>query len=356
MPRPLRAEKLSAGRAAPERADGTAARSPSTAVLADEGSAGARDGLAMALWCLGDVAAAVALRERSFEEHVRRGRCDDAARAGVWVSHQHLVAGRPSAARAWLARSERALDGVPTCAAHGWVAAERARQSVSVHERMAHATRALEVARSTGHGDLEVLAASLLGSATVDAGRWEEGLRLLEEAMAVAAAGRAGDEHTLAEACCNLVLACSSVPGTSAPTIPSPAQLRGREGRLPEADAGTARLALARAVASAEPETVRDEARTALAARSELGAARAMDAARAVLRGLGGPRRRGGGSAGELTAREEEVLGLVALGMSNAEIARTLVISEKTAGHHVSRILAKLGVRNRTEAAAGERP
>ena len=57
-------------------------------------------------------------------------------------------------------------------------------------------------------------------------------------------------------------------------------------------------------------------------------------------------------AAGELTAREQEVLDLVALGMSNAQIAATLVISEKTAGHHVSSILMKLGVPNRAAAAA----
>jgi DNA-binding NarL/FixJ family response regulator len=54
---------------------------------------------------------------------------------------------------------------------------------------------------------------------------------------------------------------------------------------------------------------------------------------------------------GELTAREQGVLGLLALGMSNAQMAQTLFISEKT-GHHVSRVLSKLGVRNRAEAAA----
>ena len=45
------------------------------------------------------------------------------------------------------------------------------------------------------------------------------------------------------------------------------------------------------------------------------------------------------------------MLELVAQGLSNAAIAASLVISEKTAGHHVSHILAKLGVHNRTEAA-----
>jgi DNA-binding CsgD family transcriptional regulator/tetratricopeptide (TPR) repeat protein len=53
-----------------------------------------------------------------------------------------------------------------------------------------------------------------------------------------------------------------------------------------------------------------------------------------------------------LTRREAEVLELIARGYTNREIAEVLVISVKTAGVHVSHILAKLGARNRREAAA----
>lgn len=52
-----------------------------------------------------------------------------------------------------------------------------------------------------------------------------------------------------------------------------------------------------------------------------------------------------------LSARESEVLDLVAAGLSNKEIAIRLDLQEKTVKHHVSRILAKLGASNRTEAA-----
>ncbi|MDX6325687.1 MAG: hypothetical protein QOK15_2041, partial [Nocardioidaceae bacterium] len=97
-------------------------------------------------------------------------------------------------------------------------------------------------------------------------------------------------------------------------------------------------------------------------------AARVAGEARAVAAGLGarplldelagaGVRtaREGGAQSregAELTAREREILDLLALGRSNGEIARQLFISTKTVSVHVSNILAKLGAAGRTEAAA----
>jgi DNA-binding CsgD family transcriptional regulator len=65
-----------------------------------------------------------------------------------------------------------------------------------------------------------------------------------------------------------------------------------------------------------------------------------------------GPRRSTRENPAGLTARQVEVLELLGLGLRNAEIADRLVVSRKTVDHHVSAILAKLGVRTRGEAVA----
>lgn len=93
-------------------------------------------------------------------------------------------------------------------------------------------------------------------------------------------------------------------------------------------------------------------ARAALAVFERLGARRDADAVAAFLRRLGVSGRSAARIEGDLTAREREVLDLLAEGLSNQAIAERLFISPKTAEHHVGRVLGKLGLRSRAEAAS----
>jgi DNA-binding CsgD family transcriptional regulator len=111
------------------------------------------------------------------------------------------------------------------------------------------------------------------------------------------------------------------------------------------------------ALALADSDTEAD-LREALEILQELGARPAAQILSRRLRERGardvpkGPRPSTKANPAGLTARELEVLALIAEGLRNADIAERLVLSKKTVGHHVSNVLRKLGVASRGQAAA----
>jgi DNA-binding CsgD family transcriptional regulator len=100
------------------------------------------------------------------------------------------------------------------------------------------------------------------------------------------------------------------------------------------------------------------EQREALAIFEQLGAAPAAQILRQQMRAKGvrrvprGTRKSTRSNALGLTRREAEILALLSEGLRNSAIAKNLFVSTKTVDHHVSAILAKLGVPTRAEAVA----
>jgi DNA-binding CsgD family transcriptional regulator len=114
-------------------------------------------------------------------------------------------------------------------------------------------------------------------------------------------------------------------------------------------------LELATALREDTPAEAIAEGRSALAIFERLDFRPDVDRAAALLRSLGQTVRSSGGAEsglGPLSRRERDVLPLLAEGLTNAEIAKRLYITAKTAEHHVGSILSKLGLRSRAEAAA----
>lgn len=118
-------------------------------------------------------------------------------------------------------------------------------------------------------------------------------------------------------------------------------------------EAARTRRLLAEILREDQPEVAVAEARAALRVFEDLGARTEADAVAGLLRELGvSPARVGPRGTGTLTRRELEVLGLLGLGLTNPEISERLYISRRTVEHHVARVLSKLHLRNRAEAAA----
>jgi DNA-binding CsgD family transcriptional regulator len=232
---------------------------------------------------------------------------------------------------------------------------EAAAAVASVHLRQGEPSAAAAVLRrrlaATGPGRLDAVAVSeLLGEAEI---ALHDGGAAIERGRALVALGAGSD--------CDLIVAHGErLLGHALAATDGPAASRHLETALTAFTragipyrAAQTRLLLAQVLGRDGREVAGAEARAALSVFEDLGANRDADAAAALLRDLGikaartGPR-----NVGRLTRREQEVLALLGEGLSNPEIAGRLFLSRKTVEHHVARILSKLGLRGRAEAAA----
>jgi len=530
-------EAIEAGRAALRTGRWQEALAAFEASLADKETPEALDGMGEALWWLCEARASVRYRERAYVKFREAGKGASACRAAVNLSISYLVnLGNEAAARGWLARAERVMGEADPNPMEGWLMLMRGFLSPDSDRARKYLTQALVWARDTDDIDLELIALGDLGLALVVAGKPDEGMPLLDEAMAGTLAGEYGRLDTVVYTSCNMLAACHHTgdleratqwcrvaddfmrdyscpflfarcrvhygsvllargewthaeeelqtalqmsedagPGPQSEALVRLADLRSRQGRLEEAEAllrnfqdaipslpaaqlrlirgepqiavavlvrrieqlgenhieaaatfamlvdahiacgdvdaaaevasrlnviakargehaaalaalasahvaaaadrpdaiaqlesalmhlarldlpletARARLELAAQLVKHQPEIAAAEASSALETFEMLGASADADAAASLLRSLGVPGRKAPRRIGILTKREQEVLHLVGLGLTNPEIARRLFISRKTAAHHVSNLLAKLGLRNRAEAVA----
>jgi DNA-binding CsgD family transcriptional regulator/Tfp pilus assembly protein PilF len=201
----------------------------------------------------------------------------------------------------------------------------------------------------TGEGIVQAPLLMLLAEVEVSAGRLEDARAICARLDTIASESRAPLARTLAQFAAGIT---GRAAGEADATGLLEAALAGFAATGLLHEEARARLELARALAETNPKVAIAEARTALERFDQLAAARDADEAANLLRRLGTSARRWPKSPGGLTKRETEVLTLLAEGLSNEQIARRLFISPRTSEHHVSNILAKLGLVSRAEATA----
>ena len=277
------------------------------------------------------------------------------APAGALTVELELRAGNVEAARE---AAEKAIDQIEYCSD------DAARMALISAAATAVEAEAAERARDLGDAtELEAsqLRAELMAART-EAAADAIGGRTLECAYALTAEAHLARARGDRDAAERAGAAASAWDALSRPYQAALMRLREAEAWAAAADREAAGAAAARSLATAEElgsAWLASEV-AGLIARARLPRdAASNDGRGAAGRHGGGAIDGSGGAAGnaaenpfDLTPRERQVLAALAEGATNREIAASLYMAEKTASVHVSRILGKLGVRSRTEAAA----
>jgi DNA-binding CsgD family transcriptional regulator len=167
-------------------------------------------GLASAQFWLGDLAGTIANCEKAYAGFRRRGDPMFAAGAALsLVGYNKGYLGNTAAARGWLSRAARIIESeAPEL--RGELLGATAYVTDDPVESEALARQAAEIGRANGHSDLELMAMHAVGQALVQQGRTEEGMSLLDEAMAGVIGGEGGDPLTVAQMSCMTMVVCGS--------------------------------------------------------------------------------------------------------------------------------------------------
>jgi len=190
--------------------DWCGARDAFSAVLETAEVPEALFGLANVLFWLGDIAGTIANCEKAYAGFRRRGDPMFAAGAALsLVGYNKGYLGNTAAARGWLSRAARIIESdVPQL--RGELLGATAYVTDDPIESEALARQAAEIGRANGNSDLELMAMHAVGQALVQQGRTEEGMSLLDEAMAGVIGGEGGDPLTVAQMSCMTMVVCGS--------------------------------------------------------------------------------------------------------------------------------------------------
>jgi DNA-binding CsgD family transcriptional regulator len=200
---------LAGAREALDRADWTAAQVAFEAAITSGPTGRAYEGLAMALHWQNRLDDAFRAMERAYARFRREGEPGRAAWAALWLAGQYVrVKGNHAAARGWAGRCERLLAEAEPCAETGRVILIRALATNDWEQIERAAEHAIVIARRFGDTDYEALAVAYSGLAILSTGRVNQGLALLDEAMAAATAGEVRAPETVGQIYCALLAGC----------------------------------------------------------------------------------------------------------------------------------------------------
>ena len=186
------------------------ARAAFSGALGVEPSGAAMFGLSEALWWLGDLADSVAWRERAFGQLRDEGDVVQAGLAAIYTSFDYCKQyGDTAAANGWLAHATRLVDEHDLEPLRGWLLLATSFNCADAVGAEHFARDAQRAASATGDRDLELCALAQVGASLVAQGHVVEGVRCLDESMAVALA-LDGAPDTVVFTSCMMMTSCSN--------------------------------------------------------------------------------------------------------------------------------------------------